>query len=225
MTFVSDQKYYQTIPPKGLAERLLVLARARIFQDFSALMCPSETDHILDVGVSGVINDGANFLEQRYPHPKKITACGLGDGIDFKAAFPDVSYVRIQPNASLPFADHSFDVATSNAVLEHVGSLEHQILFVNELCRVAHRVFISVPNRYFPIEHHTALPLIHYNDAMFPIACWISGKSEWAQEENLILMSRRRLWQLAEQIEKSATVGLTGLPLGPFSSNLYLMFR
>jgi hypothetical protein len=93
------------------------------------------------------------------------------------------------------------------------------------LCRVARRVFISVPNRYFPIEHHTALPLIHYNDAMFPIACWISGKSEWAQEENLILMSRRRLWQLAEQIEKSATVGLTGLPLGPFSSNLYLMFR
>jgi hypothetical protein len=38
-------------------------------------------------------------------------------------------------------------------------------------------------------------------------------------------MSRGRLWQLAEQIEKSATVGLTGLPLGPFSSNLYLMFR
>jgi hypothetical protein len=225
MTFTSDERYYQTIPPKGLAERLLVLARTHIFQDFMALMSPSETDHILDVGVSGVINDGANFLEQRYPHPKKITACGLGDGIDFKSTFPDASYVRIQPNAGLPFVNDSFDVATSNAVLEHVGSLEHQILFVNELCRVARRVFISVPNRYFPIEHHTALPFVHYNDAMFRIASWISGKSEWAQEENLILMSRGRLWQLAERIEKSATVGLTGLPLGLFSSNLYLMFR
>ncbi|MGB8578054.1 MAG: hypothetical protein WCD56_16010 [Pseudolabrys sp.] len=28
-------------------------------------------------------------------------------------------------------------MATSNAVLEHVGSLENQLFFVHELCRVA----------------------------------------------------------------------------------------
>ena len=110
----------------------------------------------------------------------------------------------------------------SNAVLEHVGSFDNQLFFVRELCRVARRVFISVPNRFFPIEPHTALPLAHYWDSTFKIACRITGKSEWARGENLILMTRKRLLRLATPTGKRAIVGYTGLRLGPFSSNLYL---
>ena len=62
----------------------------------------------------------------------------------------------------MPFADKAFDIAVSNAVLEHVGAEQHQAAFVRELSRVARRVFISVPNRYFPVEHHTAIPLLHF---------------------------------------------------------------
>ena len=225
MSEVVDGKYYQVVPANSLAERLLVTARERIFKDFMARMRPTPSDRILDVGVSDVINDGANVLERVYPHQDKITACGIGQGRDFQAAFPAVDYVRIEPNVRLPFDDNSFDIATSNAVLEHVGSFEHQAFFVRELCRVARRAFISVPNRYFPIEHHTALPVAHYEDAMFRMACRVTGNSEWAKEENLILMTRKRLWRLAAPIGKSAAVGYTGLPLGPFSSNLYLAFH
>jgi hypothetical protein len=138
------------------------------------------------------------------------------------SAAPLVRYVQIEPNVRLPFGDNTFDIATSNAVLEHVGSLENQSFFLHELCRVARRVFISVPNRFFPVEHHTALPIAHYRNDTFRIACRIAGKSEWAREENLILMTRKRLWQLAAPIGRSVAVGYTGLPLGPFSSNLYL---
>jgi Methyltransferase domain len=219
-----DRKYYQVVAAKSVAERLVIAARARIFRDFMARMRPVPSDRILDVGVSDVITDAANVLERDYPHRHNITACGLGEGHDFQAAFPEAVYVRIAPNVRLPFDDHSFAVATSNAVLEHVGSFEHQAQFVSELCRVARRVFISVPNRFFPIEHHTALPLVHYNNALFGLACRIIGKSEWAQEKNLILMTRKRLRRLAEPIGKNAAVGTTGLPLGPFSSNLYLTF-
>jgi len=200
-----------------------VLARGRIFKDFMSRMRPSPSDEVLDVGVSDAINDGANVLERDYPHQSKITACGLGAGIEFQSAFPLVRYTQIAPNASIPFDDNAFDIATSNAVLEHVGSFESQMLFVRELCRVARRVFISVPNRFFPIEHHAALPLAHYQDDTFRMACQFTGKSEWAREENLILMSRKRLWRLAAPFtDKSAAVGYTGLLLGPFSSNLYL---
>jgi len=73
-----------------------------------------------------------------------------------------VDYRRIEPNAPLPFNANSFDIATANAVLEHVGSFEKQVLFVGELCRVARRVFVTVPNKFFPVENHTALPLAHY---------------------------------------------------------------
>ena len=220
-----DEKYYREISPGGVAERFLILARNRIFHDFRTQVQPSHSDRLLDVGVSDVVNDGANVLERSYPHQENITACGLGTGIQFREAFPLVRYIQIEPNVRLPFDDNTFDIATSNAVLEHVGSLENQFFFVRELCRVARRVFISVPNRFFPIEHHTALPIVHYQDNIFQLACQVTGKSEWAREETLILMTRKRLWELASPIRKRASVGYTGLWLGPFSSNLYLVFH
>ena len=220
-----DSQYYQVVARRSLAERVLIAARDRIFGDFMARMQPGPTDRVLDVGVSDVVNDGANVLERSYPHPHNMTACGLGQGAAFRSAYPAVEYVRIDANARLPFDDASFEIATSNAVLEHVGSAAMQEFFVRELARVAKRVFITVPNRYFPIEHHTALPLVHYSDNLFHIACDLFDKPEWARTENLILMSPRRLRALARPLGRSADIGYTGLPLGPFSSNLYLALR
>jgi hypothetical protein len=220
-----DQKYYQVVPPRSAAKWLTIAARDRIFRDFMAHMQPSPSDRILDVGVSDVVNDSANVLERSYPHRSNITACGLGKGTGFQEAFPEVGYVRVRPNSRLPFDDAGFAIATSNAVLEHVGSLESQAFFVSELCRVAARVFITVPNRFFPIEHHTAIPGAHFVDATFRLACRFAGKLEWSRDENLIFMTRKRLRELAAPIGRSAAVGYTGLLFGPFSSNLYLAFN
>lgn len=85
--------------------------------------------------------------------------------------------------------------------------------------RVADRIFITVPHRYFPVEHHTAIPMLHYWDASFRMTCRLFGKSEWVDERNLILMSRRRLRALAPA---GAVIASTGLRLGPMSSNLLL---
>jgi hypothetical protein len=222
MSVLVDEKYYQQTPDESLAEHLLIIARDRIYKDFIERMQPRPSDLILDVGVSDVIGKGANVLERRYPEQQNITACGLGYGTEFRAAFPKVNYVQIRPNARLPFDDGSFAIATANAVLEHVGSFENQAFFVQELCRVAERVFISVPNKFFPIEHHTALPLVHFEKRTFKIAAAVVGKAEWTNEENLILITRKLLWRLAVPIEKSAAVGYTGMRLGPFSSNLFL---
>ena len=220
----ADEKYYQVVPDGSLAKRVLNRARDRIYDDFLAIARPEPMDTILDVGVSDVVSDDANVVERKYPYPERITACGLGDAVAFRASYPKVRYVRIPPNRRLPFEDGAFDVATSNAVLEHVGSRDNQSLFVSELCRVARRVFISAPHRYFPVEHHTALPIAHYSDSLFAAACRATGKDEWSDPANLILMTRRRLFELAAPVGREARVGYTGLRLGPFSSNLYLAF-
>jgi hypothetical protein len=55
------------------------------------------------------------------------------------------------------------------------------------------------------------------------MACRLTGQDDWANDENLILMTRKRLWRIAAALGRSARVGYTGLRLGPFSSNLFLI--
>lgn len=216
-----DAKYYEAAAPRSLGERLTAAARDRIYADFLRCCAPGPETTILDIGVSDVVNDAANVLERRYPHPHRITAAGLGTAEAFQAAHPAIAYRQIGADCRLPFPDKSFGIATSNAVLEHVGSPGNQRLMLAEMLRVAHTVFLTVPHRFFPVEHHTAIPLLHYADASFGLACRSLGKAEWADPRNLILMSRRRLASLVPPAE-TARIGFTGLPLGPFSSNLYL---
>lgn len=220
-----DEKYYKVAPPRSLGERVAIMARDRIYDDMVRISRLTEADTILDVGVSDVVTDAANMLERKYPHQHRITAAGLGEGTAFRAAYPQLAYRQIEANRPLPFADGAFDVAVSNAVLEHVGSVPHQAAFVRELMRVAKRVFISVPHRYFPIEHHTLLPLLHFWRPGFERACQWLGKAEWADERNLILMSWRGLAGLVPPDlpgRPAPVIGYTGIMLGPFSSNLFV---
>jgi hypothetical protein len=63
----------------------------------------------------------------------------------------------------LPFKDHSIDYLISNAVLEHVGGPEAARAMVRECERVARLgVFHTTPDRAFPIEVHTRVPLLHW---------------------------------------------------------------
>lgn len=70
-------------------------------------------------------------------------------------------YVRAS-GLALPFADGSFDLVLSNAVIEHVGSEGDQAAFVHEHRRVGRHWIITTPNRWFPIESHTGVFMLHW---------------------------------------------------------------
>ena len=218
-----DGEYYENIKRKSIGERLLVHARNSMFEDMSRHFHWTVNTKVLDFGVSDTITDGANMLERLYPYPDKIVAVGLGKGESFKDAFPEVTYLQIKPFHRLPFEDGQFDFATSNAVFEHMGSLENQRWMLSELGRVSQCVYVTAPNRYFPVEHHTALPLLHYFDFAFRLGCRLSGQEKWAQPENLILTDRKYL-SYAADAEDNVRVGYTGIKMGFFSSNLYLKY-
>jgi hypothetical protein len=213
-----DLKYYEYIKTHSIASRLLIRARQQIYADFIKCCRPESSDTIIDVGVSDVLVYGSNFFESKYPYPKQITAVGIHDGLIFSDAFPCIDYVQLDPHKTrLPFDNKSFDIAVSNAVLEHVGSDINQAIFVTELRRVARAVFITVPNRFFPVEHHTGIPIFHFWDGTFSTACKLLHKDEWSSRTNLILMSKKRLRELMP----GARIGFTGIRMGPFSSNLF----
>jgi SAM-dependent methyltransferase len=129
---------------------------------------PNEETTVVDVGVADApFGEGEgqalthNFFEALYPWPERITAVGNVPLDNFARAFPQIPRV-VADGRELPFADGEFDVAFSNAVVEHVGGRDDQERFVHELCRVATRVFLTTPNRLFPLDPHTLLPVVHW---------------------------------------------------------------
>jgi len=78
-------------------------------------------------------------------------------------AAPEARFTSIQGDAlRLPFSDQSFDIVFSNSVIEHLESWENQQLFAREAARLAPRLWIQTPARWFPIEPHLLAPLVHY---------------------------------------------------------------
>jgi hypothetical protein len=72
-----------------------------------------------------------------------------------------------------------------------VGSVERQTRFIAECGRVASRaVFLTTPNRWFPVEFHTVLPLVHWLPKQaFRGLMRRAGREFFAAEENLNLMT------------------------------------
>jgi len=214
-----DNIYYESLDRFGVVSGVLQRARMRMYNDFLGMTAAKPSDTILDIGVSDVTIDEANYLQQFYPHRANITCAGLGDGAAILAAYPGIAYRKIEPNAPLPFADKTFSIATCNAVLEHVGTDRQRRALVAEMLRVADRVFIAVPNRWFPVEHHTGTPLLHYWPKLFRAYCRMRGKDHWADPMNLEFISPSRLAGFFPQGVTTKSRH-SGLPLGPFSSNL-----
>ncbi|MFA5155224.1 MAG: methyltransferase domain-containing protein [Patescibacteria group bacterium] len=177
----------------SLAYNISAFNRRRKYRKFLDLLRPQARTTILDVGFTEIEYSASdNFLEKNYPWPDKITALGLNEAKEFSKRYPQVKAVAYD-GRRFPFPDRSFDIVWSNAVLEHVGSREDQIFFLQEIKRVGRQAFITTPNRMFPIEIHTRTPLLHFlPKRLFDAYLKLVGKG-WAAGDYMNLLSRREL--------------------------------
>jgi ubiquinone/menaquinone biosynthesis C-methylase UbiE len=194
-----------------------------MFDAFMRRLEPRPEDTALDIGVtSDQAYAVSNYFEALYPFKAQITAVGLGDAAFLESLYPGLTY--LQANATrMPFADGSFDLVHSSAVVEHVGSFDNQREMIRECARVARRgLCITTPNRWFPIEFHTQLPLVHW---LPPPVCRAAmrrlGYGFFAEEDNLNLMSAGRLREAVAGIAGWRFEVITAKLLG-WPSNLLL---
>ena len=197
-----------------------------MFDAFLTATLINTKNTVLDVGAtSDQTYNHSNYFEAWYPHKSCITAVGLDDAQFLEHLYRGVTFLQAD-GCALPIRDAAFDFVHSSAVLEHVGSHRNQVRFLGELWRVARRgIFVTTPNRWFPVEFHTLLPLLHW----LPVHLYRKildgvGMSFFAQEKNLNLLSRSSFVRVAEEalIEQFQieSVSLLGLP-----TNLLLIAR
>ena len=211
--------YYSATRRIPVASRLSLRVRRAMFERFMALLRPTSDCTILDLGVTeDTGNAESNYFEQWYPHKHRIVCAGVEDASHLERHYTGIRFHRIEAHRPLPFADRQFDIVFSNAVIEHAGTRAQQRFFVDEALRVSRRFFITTPNRWFPVEMHTALPFLHYLPA--PVhrrALRAMGMEYWASETNLNLLDARSLRAL---FANQHDVTIAAARLGGVVSNL-----
>jgi predicted SAM-dependent methyltransferase len=226
MNSTAPNAQYNLAAADGLPARITAYQRQKMFDRFvsDTRMMPDET--ILDVGVtSDRTYQASNYLEAWYPHKSMIIAAGIDDASFLCSEYPGVRFVRAN-GLNLPFRDRSFDVVHASAVIEHVGSFAQQCAFLRECCRVARRaVFITTPNRWFPVEFHTLLPLVHWlPKPLFRALMRVAGRSFFASEDHLNLMTASEL-NRAAALNDGFEYDVSNAFLGGWPSNLLLIMH
>ena len=195
-----------------MTDAVSLRSRRRKLRLFLDELQPTPETTVLDVGADELAfgeGDGCrtlNFFEELYPWPERVTALGLEDGASFRTRYPHIPYVQGDACA-LPFTDGEFDIVFSNAVIEHVGGKERQQKLVSEALRVGRSVFLTTPNRLFPLEVHTRLPFVHWLPQ--GVAEAIYARLGKTQGEDLHLLSRRALVSLLPGRVRIVNLGLT----------------
>jgi SAM-dependent methyltransferase len=198
---LTDDRFYRTLLlNQRFAGRLSRKAREGVYRSFLERMRPTAHDTVLDVGVSvdgEVVREESNILEQLYPYRQNITMLGIHEGKILEQRYPGAVYVRTVPGQPFPFADRQFDICHCNAVIEHVGREEDRRFFLNEVLRVGQRVFLTTPNRWYPVELHKMIPFLHwFPQDWYRALLRALGDEVLGSEENLNLLSRRQLDRL-----------------------------
>lgn len=217
---------YNVAAPDSLPVKIAAFQRKKMFAAFIAAFGIDGRHTILDVGATSDRSyDHSNYLVAWHPHKARLTTVGLDDARFLETAYPGVRFLKADGRA-LPFPDRAFDFVHASAVLEHVGGTDRQAQFLKELWRVAARgLFVTTPNRWFPVEFHTVLPLIHWLPrGVFRRLLRMTGKSFFADEGNLNLLGAGDLSYLAGAAGMDNFI-VDSVALAGWPTNLLLIAR
>lgn len=122
---------------------------------------------VLDAGVSQF--DGtssSNYFLKNFHQSELYTGLAIQNMNNLQEKYPEKK-LRQYDGQYFPFKNNEFNWIFSNAVIEHTGEYKKQLLFLNEMIRVAKNVFFTTPNKYYPVELHKKILFLHYYKPLF----------------------------------------------------------
>jgi len=150
--------------------------------------------NLLDVGTTPIFDEFNNILLHSFKNRNNITSLLNLNCSVLKKKFKKVKFIKGDARR-MKFKENSFDTVYSSATIEHVGTRSSQLKFIKECCRVSQKnVFITTPNKFYPIEFHTKLPFLHFLPSVIYRKILFSlGFVFFSNEKNLNLLSEKDL--------------------------------
>ena len=174
--------------------------RRKFLRIFRKHVAYSKNSIVLDIGATPSLDSHENFFVQKYPFKKKLTCLSNFNCEILKSKFPEINLV-LEDARSMNLESNVYDIVHSNATIEHVGSFDNQLKFLQECIRVSNKyIFITTPNRFFPIELHTKLPFLHFlPKSIFRKILRLFNDHFFSKEENLNLLSLNDVKKLLKE--------------------------
>jgi len=172
-------------------EKIMSNARGKFLNIFIEKTKYSKKKTIIDIGTTPSLDAVQNIMLSKLKNNKNITCLSNLDCKILLKKYPNIKKVIIGDGRDNKLPNNSFDIVHSNATIEHVGSYSNQLLFIKECIRISKKyVFIQTPNRFYPLDFHTILPIIHWlpKNIHRKILSFI-GLDFYSLEKNLNLLS------------------------------------
>jgi ubiquinone/menaquinone biosynthesis C-methylase UbiE len=183
-------------------KKILKKKRNEFFKIFNLNVGYDDNSKVLDVGTTEIVNDFENVFVHSYQYKSNLTCFSNQSLINLKKNYPEIKI--LQGNGlNTQLSDEVFDIVHSNATVEHVGNHNNQKAFFKECCRLAKKfVFIQTPNKNFPVDFHTKLPLIHLlPDNFYRKILKFLGFDFFADINNLNLLSEKTVRKILDSLE------------------------
>lgn len=221
-----SQQNYAVQKFGGYVDKLILKKRLEMYKIFLDEFSEINCNNILDVGVTAEKNAAsANFFEKNCEEKNKIIALSNQDATFLEKIYPGLKF-QLGDAKNLPFYNNSIDVVFSSAVIEHVGSFAEQTKMIKECVRVCKKgVFMTTPNRWFPIDPHTSIPFIHwFPKKLHRHILTLFGLKFYAQEENLNFLDQNTITKICKNLNIK-NISIKKVKTFCFVSNLILIIR
>ena len=123
--------------------------------------------------------------------------------------------------------DLKCDLVISSATIEHVGNFKNQVFKVKNMISLSNKyVVITTPNRFYPIELHNKLPLIHWlPKKLFRKILIFLNMNYFADEKNLNLLSKNELKKILNTFSKKIDYKIYNINFLGFVSNFLVICK
>ena len=187
--------------------------RKKKFELAQSLIKPNDT--IIDIGVDPWLGGNTNYFEKWFNLPNQLTCLGVNsDFSQFRQEFPNFKLIEFN-GTDFPMFERKFDFAFSNAVIEHVGDKDKQVLWLTEVAKICNTLLITTPNRWLPFETHSMTFFFHwFPEKVRNFFYRKIGKSQFTDDY---------MWLLGEK-EFKRIINEAGFEIISFYKNRFLFF-